>query len=135
MKNIGGTIRSLRQEKQMTLPVLAEKAGLSKGLLSKIENSSDANPSLATLYKITEAMDITLSDFLETEKVQMKRVTPETPPPWLEALVDGLKKDGKSLNEDYIQALYVLQQRKGNATIKSEQWRWLYDSIELSFKT
>lgn len=119
----------------MTLPVLAEKAGLSKGLLSKIENSSDANPSLATLYKITEAMDITLSDFLETEKVQMKRVTPETPPPWLEALVDGLKKDGKSLNEDYIQALYVLQQRKGNATIKSEQWRWLYDSIELSFKT
>jgi transcriptional regulator with XRE-family HTH domain len=135
MKNIGGTIKALRQEKQMTLPALAEKSGLSKGLISKIENSPDANPSLDTLHNIATALDVTLADLLEKEKVQVKRFTPNKPPGWLAPLIDGLTKDGKTPNEDYIQALYVLQHRKANSDLKPEQWRWLYDSIELSFKT
>src|SRR6267142_2631087 len=122
MRNIGGTIKALRQEKQWTLSGLAVRAGLSKGLLSRIENSSDANPSLATLYKIAEALGVTLADVLEREKVQVERIPPATPPPWLQPLIDDLEKNGRTPNEDYIQALYVLQQRKGNARLKPETW-------------
>ena len=59
MLNIGGRVRALRTEVQITLPALAERSGLSKGLLSKLENGEDPNPSLATLYKISEALDVT----------------------------------------------------------------------------
>lgn len=135
MKNIGGKIKALRLEKQMTLPALAEKSGLSKGLISNLENSADANPSLDTLHSIAEALDVTLADLLEKEKVQIKKFMPEKPPIWLSPLIEGLKKDGKTPNEDFLQALYVLQHRKANSDLKPEQWRWLYDSIELSFKT
>jgi transcriptional regulator with XRE-family HTH domain len=135
MKNIGGTIKALRQEKQMTLPALAKKSGLSKGLISNLENSPEINPSLDTLHKIAEALDVTLADFLEKEKVQIIKFMPEKPPVWLVPLIEGLKKDGKTPNEDFLQALYVLQHRKANSDIKPEQWRWLYDSIEMSFKT
>ena len=118
----------------MTLPALADKAGLSKGLISKIENSPDANPSLETLHSLAEALDVTLADLLEREKVQVKKFIPEKPPTWLSPLVEGLKKDGKTLNEDFLQALYVLQHRKANCDFKPEQVRWLYDSIELSLR-
>ena len=86
MKNIGGKIRALRHEKEMTLPALAEKAGLSKGLISNIENSADANPSLDTVHKIAEALDVTLADLLETERVQLNRVVPDSPPTGKRAL-------------------------------------------------
>ena len=118
----------------MTLPSLAERSSLSKGLLSKIENTPDANPSMETLHKIAKAFDITIAEILEREKVQALRIIPEKKPHWLPALVESLKKDGRSLNDDYLQALYVLQHRKGDTALKPEQWKWLYDSIEMSFK-
>jgi transcriptional regulator with XRE-family HTH domain len=135
MKNIGGKIKSLRAEKQLTLPALADKAGLSKGLLSKIENSTDANPSLDTLYKIAEALDVTLAEFLETEKAQIKRINPETPPEWLKGLTAYLNQVGKTLNQDTLNALYVMRHRKGAKHADLEAWKHLYVSIENSFKS
>lgn len=134
MRNVGGRVRALRQERQMTLPGLAEAAGLSKGLLSKMENSSDANPSLATLQKIAEALDVTLADLLDRDKVTARRLIPDAPPSWLKPLIDSLKSEGREPDEDCLQALFVLQRRKGQSAIKAEKWRWLYDSIEMSFK-
>lgn len=119
----------------MSAQVLADRSGISKGLLWTIENSPEANPSLATLHKIAEALDVTLADFLEREKVQVDRIIPEKPPGWLEPLRESLKRDRRKLDEDVLQALYVLQHRKANAaTLKNDEWRWLYDSIEKSFR-
>lgn len=133
MRNIGARIKALRQEKGITLPALATKTGLSKGLISKIENNKDANPSLETLNKFADALDLTLAELLERERVQAIRIVPETPPNWLQPLVDGLKAEGRAINDDYLQALYVLQHRKRNANLRDEDWRWLYESIEKSF--
>lgn len=134
MKNIGGTIKTLRQEKNITLPALAGLSGLSKGLLSKIENSSDANPSISTLFKISEALDVPLSAILETEQVQLKRVIPSEPPIWQKGLISRLKEKGKSPDQNILDALYLLRNRKGAKANDLDDWMFLYSSIENSFK-
>jgi transcriptional regulator with XRE-family HTH domain len=135
MKNIGGTIRTLRQEKGITLPALAEKAQISKGLLSKIETSPESNPSLDTLYKIAEALEMPLSFLLETEKIQLKRVVPDQPPAWQKQLISSLREKGKEPDKDIMNALYVLRNRKAAKNTDVETWKFLYQSIENSFKS
>jgi transcriptional regulator with XRE-family HTH domain len=135
MKNIGGKIKALRSEQQLTLPDLAEKAGLSKGLLSKIENSEDSNPSLDTLFKIVEALNVSLSSILETEKVQLKRLVPSEPPPWQKGLIAYLKHVGKTPDPNILNAMYVLRNRKAARSADLEAWKLLYLNIENSFKS
>lgn len=134
MRNIGGRIRALRTEKQITLPDLAQSSGLSKGLLSKLENETDSNPSIETLYKIAEGLDVTLADILETEQVQLKRIVPEEQPEWQKGLVDYLKSQGKEPDPDIMNAIYVLRNRKAAKAADLEKWKFLYQSIENSFK-
>ena len=130
MNTVGGRIRTLRLERGMTLPTLAEKSDLSKGLLSKLENSDAPNPSLDTLHKIAKALDVTLSDLLETEKVQARRMVPEITPPWLEELKQLLPG---GVDEDILQALYVLQSRKAKTKKTAADWLYMYKSLEMSF--
>jgi len=118
----------------MTLPSLAEKADISKGLLYTIETSPDANPSLATLYKIAEALDISLSDILETERAQLKRIIPDEPPSWQKGLISYLKSQGKEPDQHILDAMYVLRNRKFGKANDLEAWKFLYLSIENSFK-
>jgi transcriptional regulator with XRE-family HTH domain len=134
MKNIGGKIRTLRLEKQITLPDLAESAHLSKGLISKIENAEDPNPSLDTLYKIAEALDVPLSAILETERVQMKRIVPDEPPEWQKEIMAWVKSNGKAPDENILNAMYVVNNRKGAKNADIDAWKFLYQSIEKSFK-
>jgi transcriptional regulator with XRE-family HTH domain len=134
MKNVGGTIRAIRQEKGITLPALADRAQLSKGLLSKIENSAESNPSLDTLYKIAEALDEPLAAFLETEQVQLKRVAPDAPPAWQKPLIAYLQSQGKKPDPDILSAMYILRNRKAAKAADLEVWKFLYVSIENSFR-
>lgn len=131
MTNVGGRIRTLRSERQMTLPALAEKAKISKGLLSKLENDETPNPSIKTLNVIAIALDVTISDILESGKIKAKRLIPETPPAWLSVLCKTLKHDP---DEDILQALYVLQSRKGNSQKDPDAWVHMYKSLELNFR-
>lgn len=57
-------IRELRQNRNMTLQQVSEIAGLSKGLLSKIE-TCHVSPPIATLAKIAEALDLSIGEFFE----------------------------------------------------------------------
>jgi len=134
MRNPGERIRTLRTEKNMSLPALAERAELSKGLLSKLENNEDSNPSITTLYKIAEALEVTLSDILETEKAQLKRFIPEEQPAWQKGLMTYLKSQGKTPDPDILNAMYVLRNRKASKKAELEHWKFLYMSIENSFK-
>jgi transcriptional regulator with XRE-family HTH domain len=134
MRNIGERIRSLRTEKQLTLPALAERASLSKGLLSKLENDQESNTSLSTLYSLAEALDVTIADILETEQAQVTRVVPESRPAWLKELVDYLDSQGKKPDEDILTALYFLRNRKAGKNAGVEHWKFVYQSIENSFK-
>lgn len=132
MVPVGGRIRTIRAEREMTLDDLAKKAGLSKGLLSKLENLADANPSLETLYRIAVALDLTLGDLLDSGAVRAKRIIPDKKPHWFDSLTAALKQEGKKPDEDILQALYVLQTRKGSAQRGEAAWFYMYKSLELS---
>lgn len=59
---IAGKIRAIRLMKNLTIKQLAEKAKVTKGLLSKIENSRTI-PSLPVFIQILRSLDISFSDF------------------------------------------------------------------------
>jgi len=63
---LGLKIRRLRQERRLTLQNLAELTGLSKPLLSQIENDQ-VIPPLATLLRIAKAFKVGLHTFFQEE--------------------------------------------------------------------
>lgn len=63
---IGLKIRRLRQERRLTLQDLAEGTGLSKPLLSQIENDQ-VIPPLSTLLRIAKAFKVPLQTFFQEE--------------------------------------------------------------------
>ncbi len=70
---IGMKVRRLRQERRMTLQDLAEATGLSKPLLSQIENEQ-VSPPLATLLRIAKAFRLGLHNFFQEEGAAEKCV-------------------------------------------------------------
>jgi transcriptional regulator with XRE-family HTH domain len=54
---IANQVRARRQEVGLTVVQLAERTGISKGMLSKIENAQ-ASPSLSTLARLATALDM-----------------------------------------------------------------------------
>ena len=59
---IGRELRALRQQQGLTVADLAQRAGLSGGMLSKIENGQ-AQPSLTTLQALAQALQVPLTAF------------------------------------------------------------------------
>ncbi len=57
---IGNTIRELRQKHGLTIADVAEQIGISRGMLSKIENAQTAT-SLETLAKLASALGVSLA--------------------------------------------------------------------------
>ncbi len=62
-KTIAGNIKKVRKLKRMTLQELADRTGLTKGYLSKVERSEKAPP-YSTLSKIVGALGIEITDVL-----------------------------------------------------------------------
>ncbi len=65
--NLGQKIRNLRQRKGMSLRATAEKASLSEPLLSQIEGEVVAPP-VATLLKISKALEINIGYFFQDQE-------------------------------------------------------------------
>jgi transcriptional regulator with XRE-family HTH domain len=66
-EELGKRIKEYRTSKGITLQELADRTGLTKGYLSKIENSEKAPP-VSTLINLIRALNIGISDiFEETE--------------------------------------------------------------------
>jgi transcriptional regulator with XRE-family HTH domain len=61
---LGQAIKQFRKEKDMTIKELAEKAGISIGLVSKIENFRTI-PSLPVLLAIAEGLDVNLAELVK----------------------------------------------------------------------
>lgn len=57
---LGSTIKQLRHQHGLTIADVADRAGISRGMLSKIENAQTAT-SLETLVQIAGALGVTLS--------------------------------------------------------------------------
>lgn len=64
LQNFSKTITKLRKKRGLSLPGLAQKAGIGKSLLFKIETSPKANPTLKTLAKISSALGVDVSSLV-----------------------------------------------------------------------
>src|SRR6185369_215895 len=71
--NIGQKIRKLRKERRFTLQYLSDLSGLSKPLLSQIENELVVPP-IATLLKIAKGLKVGIHYFFEEEEDRQKYV-------------------------------------------------------------
>lgn len=71
---IGNKIKEVRKAKGITVQALADRAEVSKGLISQIENNR-AIPSLPVLMKVILSLQINLPDFFE----ELRSVTGEQP--------------------------------------------------------
>jgi transcriptional regulator with XRE-family HTH domain len=69
--NIGPMIRKHRKEKKLTLKMVAEKAEISEGFLSQVENNVNS-PSVDTLIKICGAIGVNAGDILNHVESQEK---------------------------------------------------------------
>jgi transcriptional regulator with XRE-family HTH domain len=59
-QHLGAAVRDLRQRHKLTIADVAERAGISRGMLSKIENGQSST-SLDTLSHIAQALGVTLA--------------------------------------------------------------------------
>ncbi len=65
-KIVGEKIKTLRQEKEISIEALAERSGLAIEQIERIENNIDL-PSLAPLIKIARALGVRLGTFLDDQ--------------------------------------------------------------------
>lgn len=64
MNTIGSKIKRLRLEKDMTQEELAVKAGIPYATLIKIEGDTVKNPTINTLQKLAEALEVSVDELL-----------------------------------------------------------------------
>jgi transcriptional regulator with XRE-family HTH domain len=69
--NIGRNIRQARRKRELTLSAIARHTGLSKGLLSKIENFRTL-PSLPALSAIARSLDMKLENLVKGIGIEAK---------------------------------------------------------------
>ena len=62
---IGERLRHAREARQLTLAVVAERSGLTKGFLSRVEREA-TSPSVTSLVTICEAIGVPLADIFAT---------------------------------------------------------------------
>lgn len=70
MNTIGSKIKKLRLEKDLTQEELAVKAGIPYATLIKIENDSVKNPTINTLQKLAQALEVSVDELL----IKIKKV-------------------------------------------------------------
>ncbi len=70
--NIGERLRELREARNISMRALAARSGLSANALSMIERGR-ASPSVSTLYKLADALGISITSFFSSD-AQRKQV-------------------------------------------------------------
>ena len=70
--NIGERLRELREARNISMRALATRSGLSANALSMIERGK-ASPSVSTLYKLADALGISITSFFGSDS-QRKQV-------------------------------------------------------------
>lgn len=71
--DVGVRLRELRQERNLSMRAVARASGLSTNALSMIERGK-ASPSVSTLFKISDALNLPITTFFRSEPTQQSVV-------------------------------------------------------------
>jgi transcriptional regulator with XRE-family HTH domain len=74
-ERLGARVRELRRERRLTLDDLAERSGVSRAMISKVERG-EKNPTLVVAAKVAEGFGVTLSELLGVEERREVVVVP-----------------------------------------------------------
>ena len=66
-ERLGARIKDLRRRRGLTLDDLAERAGVSRAMISKVERG-EKNPTLVVTAKVAEGLGVTISELLRVEE-------------------------------------------------------------------
>lgn len=126
-QTIGGRIKAEREELGLSLSKLAELANVGKGYLWSLEKGDPgARPSGQTLYRIAQALGVTMSELLGRELL----VEPSHERP--KALMDFATRE--KLPERDIEMLASISFR-GRRPETDKDWEFLYRAIRASVKS
>lgn len=67
---VGERLYALRKARKLSLDELSKTAGVSKSMLSQIERN-EANPTVAVLWRLTNALNVALAEFLTVEEPEL----------------------------------------------------------------
>ena len=119
-------IRKLREEQELSLDDLAEKAKISKTYLWELERDAAGTkkPSADVLMKIATALSTTLADLLSLETVKIQETAVELSPS-LKDFQRRMAAQGTPLTPDDLRDLAVMKFRGGQPQT-ADEWHQLY---------
>jgi len=148
MKRLGLRIAELRGAGTDSLGTTAEKAGIAKSYLAKIERGEVENPGLRTLVSIASALDTTITDLLKpivllsqgTEqgdralRQEMLELLRHDMPPSLLEFIREQEKAGSPIPTNFQQMLALVHLR-GKRPRDREDWNYLYETLKRATQT
>jgi transcriptional regulator with XRE-family HTH domain len=69
LRDLGGTIRALRQERQLSTVALAKACGVSTSLISQVERGL-TSPSLDVLWAVARALEVPIGTFFQGSEAE-----------------------------------------------------------------
>ena len=144
LPGLGTRIRELRELREASLTQLAERAGIAKSYLAKVERGEVDNPGLKTLSAIAQALEITVADLIRpsqttspeggltrlSEAEDYRRVLDEAPAS-LQQFVEQKASEGERLSARDVRALAYAEFR-GRRPQTAEDWSFLYHALKRS---
>lgn len=134
MPTVGDRIREIREEMQMNQDQLAERAGLSKGFLSDVENNK-RNMGSENLLKIANVLGASVDYLLRGEINESGGPEPIIIPPELSQAAHELDLSYAATVEllEAHRSVIARRSNKGLRTFSVEDWKKLHDAIKRVF--
>lgn len=119
-------LNKLREEKELSLDVLAERAGVSKTYLWELERDTKGTikPSADVLLRIANALSTTLADLLELATVTIQDEAVQIPPS-LREFQARMATQKSPLSEADLRDLASMKFRGGQPQT-ADEWHQLY---------
>ena len=134
MPTVGDRIREIREEMRMNQEQLAERAGLSKGFLSDLENNK-RNIGSQNLLKIANVLGASVDYLLRGEAAETANAEPIVIPPELSQAAGELELSYAATIE-LLEAHRSVIARRSNRGLRKftvEDWKKLHDAIKRVF--
>jgi transcriptional regulator with XRE-family HTH domain len=134
MPTVGDRIREIREEMQMNQDQLAERAGLSKGFLSDIENNK-RNIGSENLLKIANVLGASVDYLLRGEIAESGSTEPVVIPPELSQAAEELELSYAATVEllEAHRSVIARRSNKGLRKFAVEDWKKLHEAIKRVF--
>lgn len=84
---IGEKIKQLRNEKNLSISELADRAGVAKSYLSSIERNIQSNPSIQFMEKISQVLGVSVNELLREDT---SNITEDLDDEWLEIVQEAM---------------------------------------------